>query len=84
MAGAALPATTMSLEAARDLSIQDLLRVLNEKLGLECARIREICPYQPALAASLESEVSARQQTLVPMGTAVGSDSRGLYRSMMP
>ena len=31
----------MSPEAARDLSIPDLLRALNEKLGLECARLQE-------------------------------------------
>ena len=51
-------ATVMSLEAARNLSIPDLLRVLNEKLGLECARLRET-PLPPVVsAASLESEVS--------------------------
>ena len=59
----------MSLEAAYDLSIQDLLRVLNERLGLECARIREISPSQ---AASLESEVSARRPILVPIYVAMG------------
>ena len=49
---------TMSLEAARDLSIQDLLRVLNEKLGLECTTLRHT-PLPPAVsAASLEPEVS--------------------------
>ena len=58
----------MSLEAVRDLSIQDLLRLLNEKLGLECTRIREISPSQ---AASLESEVSTRRQILVPIDVAV-------------
>ena len=42
---------TMPLEAARGLSIADLFRVLNEKIGLECTR--------PRTAASLETEVSA-------------------------
>ena len=49
----------MSLEVACDLSIQDLLRVLNEKLRLEWARIRDT-PTRSALTASLESEVSTR------------------------
>ena len=31
----------MSLEAARDLSFTDLLRMLIEKLDLECTRLRE-------------------------------------------
>jgi len=31
----------MSLEAARNLSVPDLLRVLDEKLGLEYVRLRE-------------------------------------------
>ena len=54
-----LTATTMSLETARDLSIPDLLRLLNEKLGLESARLQET-PLPPLVAtASLESEVSA-------------------------
>lgn len=49
----------MALEAARDLSVQDLLRVLNEKLGLECTRLRET-PLPPVVsAASLEPEVMA-------------------------
>jgi len=43
----------MPLEAARDLSIPDLLRVLNEKLCLECTRLQE-APLPPA---SVESEV---------------------------
>ena len=53
-----LAVTIMSLEAARDLSIPDLLRLLNEKLGLECTRLREI-PLPPlASVASSESEVN--------------------------
>jgi hypothetical protein len=46
--------TTMSLEAARNLSVRDLLSVLNEKLNLECTRIR-VPPL--VSAASPESEV---------------------------
>ena len=50
--------TVMSLEATRDLSIPDLLCLLNEKLGLECTRLQET-PLPPlAATASLESEVS--------------------------
>ena len=49
----------MSLEAARDLSITDILRILNEKVDFECARVRTIPMPPPVLAASLEAEVSA-------------------------
>jgi len=50
----------MSLEAARELSIPELLRVLGEKLDAECSRVREI-PLPPAAsAASLEPEVRTR------------------------
>ena len=49
----------MSLEATHDLSIQDLLRALNEKLGLECARLYETTPLPPLVSStSLKSEVS--------------------------
>ena len=48
----------MSLEAARDLSIQDLFRVLNEKLGLDRTRIRDIFTSREVPVASLELEVS--------------------------
>ena len=53
------PATsTMSLDTAKDLSISDLLRLLGEKLDVECARLRET-PLSPALPAfSLKSEAS--------------------------
>ena len=48
----------MSLEAARDLSIRDLLRVLNQKIGLEYTTLRDT-PLPPSISAtSLESEVS--------------------------
>ena len=48
----------MSLESARDLSLPDHLRVLNDKLGLECTRLREtgIPPATPT--APLGPEVS--------------------------
>ena len=53
-----ITATIMSLDTARGLSIPDLLRLLNDKLGLECARLRET-PLPPIVAtAPLESEVS--------------------------
>jgi len=54
-----LAATTMSeFEAARNLSIPDLLRLLKEKLGLEHAKLRK-GPFPPATSTmSLESEVS--------------------------
>ena len=48
----------MSLEAARDLSIPELLRVLNEKLGFEHARLRKYHPPPAVSTASLEAEVS--------------------------
>lgn len=45
------------LEAARDLSAQELLHVLNEKLGVEFTRLQN---HSPSIisAASLEAEVS--------------------------
>ena len=62
----------MSLEAVRDLSIQDLLRLLNEKLGLEYTRIRDIPTPHAVPAASLKSEVSTRRPIVVSIDTAVG------------
>ena len=45
----------MSPEAAHDLSVPDLLRALNEKLGLECTWLQA----SPGVSvAVLESEVS--------------------------
>ena len=66
----------MSLETVH-LFIQDLLHVLNEKLGLECTRIREILSFHAVPAASLRSEVSRCQPILTPMDAAVRSDSSG-------
>ena len=71
----------MLSEVVRDLSIQDLLRALSEKLGLEYTRIREIPSSYAVPAASLESEVSIRQPVLVPVGATVGTNSSGPYRS---
>ena len=69
----------MSLEAIRDLSIQDLLRAVNEKLRLEYTRIRDP-PTHSVLAVSLESEVSTHQPVLAPMYVTV-SDPGRLHRS---
>ena len=71
----------MSLEAVRDLSIQGLLRAVNEKLCLEYTRIRDT-PTRSVLAVSLESEVSTRQPVLAPMNVAV-SDPGGPHRSIV-
>ena len=49
---------TMSLEATRDLSIPDLIRVLNEKIGLEFTMLRNTSLPPAVSARSLESEVS--------------------------
>ena len=48
------------METGRDLSIPDLLRLLNEKLGLECTRLQET-PLPPVSTALLESEVGASE-----------------------
>lgn len=57
----------MSPEAAHNLSIRDLLRVLSEKLGLECTRIRDIPPSHVVSAAELEAEVSTCRPMPDPM-----------------
>ena len=54
----ATSATTMSPQAAYDLSIAELLCVLNEKLGLELARVQGIRPPPVVSGASLETNVS--------------------------
>ena len=61
-----VPATSMLVEAVRNLSVSELLRALNEKLGLECTRIRNISTSHTVPAASLKSEVSIRLPTPVP------------------
>ena len=48
----------MSLEITRDLSLPDLLHMLNEKLGLECTRLRDTALLPAAFTVSLESQVS--------------------------
>ena len=73
----------MSLEAVHDLSTQDLLHVLNEKLGLERTRIRDILPSHVVPLASLESDVSTCQPILVPMDAALVSNPSGLRRSIV-
>ena len=60
----------MCSEAARDLSIPDLLRALNEKLGLECARLQEAPVPHTVSAAFLESEVSESQSAHLTITTA--------------
>ena len=53
------PATIMSLEAARGLSIIDLISVMNEKLNMEWSGLLET-PLPPVVSqASVESEVRA-------------------------
>ena len=60
-------ATTMSLEAALDLSVPQLLRVLDEKIGLECSRVRGIrLPPISTSITSLEVEVSAPYSIYIP------------------
>ena len=49
-----------SLEAARELSIPELLRVLDEKLGIGYYKLRETPLPLAVLAATRELEVRAR------------------------
>ena len=53
-----LSVITMSSQTTCELSVLELLHLLNEKLGLECTKLREIriCPV--ISASSLEPEVS--------------------------
>ena len=53
----------MSLEAARKLSIPELLCVLNEKLDLEYSRVQETTPPLGVLVGSLEPKVRLRPIT---------------------
>ena len=48
----------MSVGAARNLSVLELLQVLDEKLDLEFVRVQGICSPPLAHAASLKTEVS--------------------------
>jgi len=53
----------MSLEAARNLPIPNLLRVLNEKLGLEYTRLQEALISCTVPVTFLRSEVSEPRST---------------------
>jgi len=68
------PIITMSLEAARKLSIPELLRVLGEKLDVEYSRVRQT---PTPLAGSPEVEVRAH---VILQGVTVESDSDPLDR----
>ena len=72
-----LQPTTMSQEATRDLSIQDLLRMLGDKLSLECSRIQRVPLSRVVSTTELELEVSIG---LVPTDAVEGSNSSGLHR----
>ena len=48
----------MSSEAARNLSVFELLQALNDKLDLEFARVEGICSLPAVPAAPLQTEVS--------------------------
>jgi len=58
MASTLATATMSEFEAARSLPILDLLRLLNEKPGLEHTRPREGLSPPAVSTASLESEAS--------------------------
>ena len=54
----------MPPDAALNPSVPELLHALNEKLGLECTKAREIrLPPVPASITSLEAEVSIPRST---------------------
>ena len=68
-------AAAMSLEAALNLSIPELLRVLNEKLGLECTRAQQLrLPSVPASITSLGAEVSTLSRPIAA-SLVVGSNA---------
>ena len=48
----------MSLDVTRDLSVPDLLHILNKKLGLDCATLRKTCYPLAVSTTPLELEVS--------------------------
>jgi uncharacterized protein YdaT len=64
-------ATTMSLEAARELSISELFRLLNEKLIAERTAVRD---------ASLETEVRTRSHSTDKRGGRL-SDQKSRNKS---
>ncbi|KAF9777650.1 hypothetical protein BJ322DRAFT_1131875, partial [Thelephora terrestris] len=53
----------MSREVAHGLSISDLLSVLNEKLGLECSKLRDLSLPPTFSASSLASEIDSLEAT---------------------
>ena len=61
----------MSLKV-RDLSIADLLRLLGEKLDLECTRLRGTCLAPTVSPSLLKSEVSAPRLANVTMESNSG------------
>ena len=62
--------TTMALDAARDLSVPELLLVLNEKLKPECIRPQKTRPS----TTEMDSEVSTRRPASVSTNLVAGSD----------
>ena len=76
-----LTATVMSLEAARNLSISDLLHLLNEKLGLEYTRLRETHLPPVTSAASLESEVTMPRSILIIPSNMAAEPNGQSFRS---
>jgi hypothetical protein len=58
-----LEIVVMSSEAILNLSIPDLIHMLDERLGLECAKLQDTS-LPPAMgSASLEAEVSEPRST---------------------
>ena len=68
----------MPVEAALNLSIPELLRALNEKLGPECTRVREISlPPLPASITCLGAEVSTSIRSIsISASAVVGSNAQ--------
>ena len=63
--------TTMPLQTTCDLSVLELLRLLNEKLGLRCTRLRETRISPAISAASLEPEVSHLRRFVVSRSQSI-------------
>lgn len=68
----------MSLEAARNLSIPELLHVLNENLHWECNGLREYHPPPAISTASLKAEVSTQKSAYL---SDRGSEILHTYRN---
>ena len=57
-------AATMSLDSVLELSVEQLIRALNEKLFMECKRVQlSVPPISRGSATKLTSEVRAIQRT---------------------